>query len=199
MSSALKQRFGTLTVEEIEDEQEKLHNLNTTKNENKAMNAFKTYLTVADPGFPIGGALTRRGAPTSDAYTFWQKRKKLILLGGGRRRRPPPQIRQCLSQFGVENTDFFTCTQPELDKYLSLFWFNACTQDGDFYSALSMETLRYGLNHTLKCYGHQFDITKRECTSFTDSITKLEDAQKILKKMGKGHVKNYKNIKATCK
>ena len=37
-------------------------------------------LTVADPGFPVGGA------PTSDTYTFRQKHmrkwKKLILLGG---------------------------------------------------------------------------------------------------------------------
>ena len=43
--------------------------------------------TVADPGFPIGGAPTCWGAPTSDAYTFQQKcmrkQKKLILLGGG--------------------------------------------------------------------------------------------------------------------
>ena len=43
--------------------------------------------SMADPGFPAGGALTRcGGAPTSDAYTFWWKRmrkwKKWILLGG---------------------------------------------------------------------------------------------------------------------
>ena len=30
-------------------------------------------LSVVDPGFPIGGALTHWGAPTSEAYTFRQK------------------------------------------------------------------------------------------------------------------------------
>ena len=54
------------------------------------------YSTVADPGFPVGGA------PTSDTYTFWRKhmrkRKKLILLGGARRRRPP-WIRQCSTHY----------------------------------------------------------------------------------------------------
>ena len=28
---------------------------------------------MADPGFPVGGAPTRWGAPTSDIYTFRQK------------------------------------------------------------------------------------------------------------------------------
>ena len=35
------------------------------------------YYTVADPGFPIGGAPSHwglGGAPTSDVGTFWQKR-----------------------------------------------------------------------------------------------------------------------------
>ena len=48
--------------------------------------------------FPLEGAPTRWGVPTSDAYTFqqkcMQKRKKLILLRGGARRRRPPWIRQ---------------------------------------------------------------------------------------------------------
>ena len=47
-------------------------------------------LSVADPGFPIWGALTHCGAPTSSAYTFQQKsmrkQKKLNLLGD------PPMI-----------------------------------------------------------------------------------------------------------
>ena len=59
-------------------------------------------IAVADPGFPVGGGgPTHWGAPTSDAYTFWQKcmqkRKKLILLGGGggvRAGGAPPWIRQ---------------------------------------------------------------------------------------------------------
>ena len=55
------------------------------------------YKSVADPGFPVGGgADPLGGAPTSDAYTFWQKcmqkQKKWILLGGTCQRHPldPP-------------------------------------------------------------------------------------------------------------
>ena len=54
-----------------------------------------TLYAVADPGFPVGGRrpVGGGGAPTSDAYTFRQKRmgkrKKLILLGGVRWWRPP--------------------------------------------------------------------------------------------------------------
>ena len=132
MASAPKNRFWRLTVEEIEQEQENLCNPNTTKNENKAVNACKNYL----------------------------------------------------EHLGAENTDFFTYTEAELDKYLGIFWFNAHTQDGDFYSPSSMEILRHGLNRALKRYDHQFDITKRECTSFTDSISEFEDAQQKLKKTG---------------
>ena len=44
-------------------------------------------LSVADPGFPIGGvADPLGGAPTSDAYTFWQKHvktKEIDPVGGG--------------------------------------------------------------------------------------------------------------------
>ena len=58
----------------------------------KVAPTFKTVIlphtSVADPGFPVGGGAPNRwGAPTSDVYTFCQKRmrkrKKLILLGGG--------------------------------------------------------------------------------------------------------------------
>ena len=59
---------------------------------------FYQLFPVADPGFPIGGAPTLWGAPTSNVYTFWQKhmrkRKKLILLGGGHVLAAPPWIRQ---------------------------------------------------------------------------------------------------------
>ena len=55
----------------------------------------KSASSVVDPGFPVGrGADPLGGAPTSDVYTFWQKRmqkrKKLILLGGGCMPAMPP-------------------------------------------------------------------------------------------------------------
>ena len=54
MASAPKRRFGTLSVEEIAVEREGLQNQNTVKNENKAANAFKSYLSeigVEDTNF----------------------------------------------------------------------------------------------------------------------------------------------------
>ena len=84
----------------------------------------------------------------------------------------------------MEDTNFFTYTEKELHGHLQTFWLNACTKEGDYYSASSMDTIRYGLNHALKKYGHSFDITKKECSSFTESIGAFEDCQKKLKKDG---------------
>ena len=67
-----------------------------TKQLNGEHNCLKVkQKSVADPGFPIGGAPTHwGGAPTTDAYTFWQKhmrkRKKWILLGEVRAGGAPP-------------------------------------------------------------------------------------------------------------
>ena len=47
----------------------------------------RIYIQWQIQDFPLGGRRPVGEAPTSDAYTFWQKhmrkRKKLILLGGG--------------------------------------------------------------------------------------------------------------------
>ena len=65
-------------------------------------------VSVADPGFPVGGAPTHWGVPTSDAYTFRQKRmrkrKKWILLGG-RRRRPLDPAMSLTSIFFMHDYD----------------------------------------------------------------------------------------------
>ena len=98
----------------------------------------------------------------------------------------------------VWKTPFFNYTESELDGHLKTFWFNARTKDGDFYSASSLDTMRYGLNRALKKFGHAFDITKRECTGVSESIISFESAQQKAK-MSKGRVKNYKEIKPTCK
>ena len=47
-----------------------------------------------------------------------------------------------LSEIGVENTGFFSYTEAELDRYLKLLWFNAKKQNGEDYSAASIETMR---------------------------------------------------------
>ena len=133
--------------EEVHEEQLKLENINTVKNENKAVNAFKNYL----------------------------------------------------AEIGLEDMNFFTFTEAKLDRHLTTFWFNARTKNGENYSASSLDTIRYGLNRALKKYGHSYDITKKECSSFTESIGSFESAQRKLTKFGKGHVKNYKEIKPTRK
>ena len=105
-----------------------------------------------------------------------------------------------LKEKGVENTDFFTYTEEELDRNLKMFWFSAHTKTThQEYQASSLETLHYGLNRALKKYGHTFAITKAECTSFTSSIKAFKDVMKDLKQKGKGRVKNYKEITPVCK
>ena len=65
-------------------------------------------IAVADPGFPIGGHQPIGGAPTSNAYTFWQKQKKLILLGG---HMPvaPPWSHQCIGMSVLEKRAIVKC------------------------------------------------------------------------------------------
>ena len=104
-----------------------------------------------------------------------------------------------LDSEGAENNDFFNFTESELDKWLTKFYFNVCKVDGDFYTTGSLNTTHYGLSRALKKIGHSFDVTKRECTSFTKSIQAFEDAYAELKQEGKDHVKSYKEITQKCK
>ena len=102
-----------------------------------------------------------------------------------------------LSQLGVENTDFFSYTEQELDEYLSTFWWNARTQKGNEYTASSMETIRYSLNRALQRFRHNFDITSKKGVSFLNSIKSFENAQKDRKQRGLGRVKNTQEITAS--
>ena len=58
-------------------------------------------------------------------------------------------VKHYLGSLGLEDTDFFHFIKDELDHYLTTFWWNACTQKGEEYSASSMETIRYSLNRAL--------------------------------------------------
>ena len=95
-------------------------------------------------------------------------------------------FKEYLASLGLENTDFFTFTEDELDHYLTTFWWNARKQDGSEYTASSMETIRYSLNRSLVSYGHNFDITHKNSLSFKRSIKAFEDSQKDKKKRGLG-------------
>ena len=88
-----------------------------------------------------------------------------------------------LSSIGIKDTDLFTYTEEELDKFLYTFWFNTRMRDGLHYSTSSMETMRYGLSRALQRYGHNYDITKRESISFLKSIDAYEDSQKSASRM----------------
>ena len=101
-----------------------------------------------------------------------------------------------LAFLGLEDTDFFTFTEAELDHYLTSFWWNARTKKGGEYTASSMETRRYSINRALTRYGHNFDITHKNSTSFCKSIKAFKDSQKDKKKRGLGHVKNTTEIPA---
>ena len=81
-----------------------------------------------------------------------------------------------LTSLGLENMDFYTFTEEELDHYLRSFWFNIRTQKGEHYTSSLLEIICYGLNRALKRYGHNFDSTKRESIYFTRSITAHENA-----------------------
>ena len=108
-------------------------------------------------------------------------------------------FKEYLSSLGLEDTDFFTFTEDELDHYLTTFWWNARTKKGGEYTASSMETIRYSINRALTRYGHNFDITHKNSTSFHKSIKAFEDSQKDKKKRGLGRVKNTSEIPAEGK
>ena len=98
MASGQSERFGTLNLEEIEVKQDELKNINSLKNDKKAVETFKCYL----------------------------------------------------KSINVDNADFFTFTEEELDGHLATFWWNARTQKGEKYKASSLEILRHGLKRALK-------------------------------------------------
>ena len=61
----------------------------------------------------------------------------------------------------------------------------------------SLETIRYGLARAIKRYGHEYDITSKDLSSFTKSNKAFEDACAKLKIKGKGFVDSYKEIHPT--
>ena len=94
-----------------------------------------------------------------------------------------------LSEISSKSDNFFTFTESELDQHLAKFWFSLQKQKKDtdsdeetFYRVSSMYTMWHSLNRALKRYGHNFDITRKECISFTKSIKAFKDVIAELKK-----------------
>ena len=120
-------------------------------------------------------------------------------------------FRKLLEECGVESTEYWLYTEPELDYYLGKFYFGARKDiDSDDeqmqglsalekdvkrkYSANSMQSFRYALNRNLHKKGHSFDITSKTCMSFTKSNELFSKALKELKEDGLAEVKSYPEI-----
>lgn len=91
------------------------------------------------------------------------------------------------------NYNYWTYEPSLLDKIFCKLWFEVRQQNGERYTINSIRNLRYAINRNLKKRGAEFDITKTEC--FTKSQESFEDACRLLKKLGFGHVKHYDEIK----
>ena len=91
------------------------------------------------------------------------------------------------------NLDYWLWEVKDLNYWLSKFWFELRTVDGDYYRVSTLKHLHYGMKRLLRNYGHGYDITKSE--SFVHSQSAFSDTCKMLKKLGYGYVESYKEIK----
>ena len=117
-------------------------------------------------------------------------------------------FRRFLDECGEKDLDYWNYEEPELDSYLSKFWFGArkspnsdyeSDQDDSektklMYTANTMKNFRYSLNRILKEKGHQYDIIYENSLSFKKSQQAFLDSQKELKSLGKGEIKSAPEI-----
>ena len=117
-------------------------------------------------------------------------------------------FRKFLAQCGESNLEYWSYEEPELDNYLSKFWFGARkTADSDYesdsedperhnlmYSANTMKSFRYSLNRILKEKGHEYDIMNKNSLSFKRSQQAFLDSQKELKSLGKAEIHSAPEI-----
>ena len=103
-------------------------------------------------------------------------------------------FKEYLQEAGETDLNFYLYTEEQLDSHLAKFWFAARKKNHELYRVSSLENIRHSLNRALKRSGHGFDITKKECTSFTKSIKAFEDVITLLKKQGKGYVENTPDV-----
>lgn len=91
------------------------------------------------------------------------------------------------------NFEYWTYDTELLDSILCRYWFEARTQQGNYYNINSLKGLLYGLNRNLQRHGVNLDLTTSDC--FIRSQRCFEDAKKELKQIGKAVVKHYDEIK----
>ena len=117
-------------------------------------------------------------------------------------------FRRFLHDCGEVDLNYWNYDEPELDSYLSKFWFGARkSPDSDYeseeddsektqlrYTANTMRNFRYSLNRILKEKGHQYDIIHENSLSFKKSQQAFLDSQKELKSLGKAEIKSAPEI-----
>ena len=113
-----------------------------------------------------------------------------------------------LKQTGCTDLKYWFFEEPELDKHLAKFWLGVRKYDNEddsedeehdkektdkLYSANTLQSFRYALNHILKQKGHLYDITTKG-TSFVKSNEAFKVALKELKEQGKAEVHSHPEI-----
>ena len=117
-------------------------------------------------------------------------------------------FRNFLKDNGESNLDYWNYEEPELDSFLSRFWFGARKDPNDdyvsdnedpdrkslMYSANTIRSFRYALNRILKSKGHEYDIMHKNSLSFKRSQQAYLDCQKELKALGKAEIHSAPEI-----
>ena len=124
-------------------------------------------------------------------------------------------FRNYLQEKELENTEYWTYPDDELDDILASFWFEVRTnrsskdeidendkakkakvetndQYPEYYSIASMRNLRNGLSRELQNHGRMINLTTDP--KFVQLQKAFKDACKELKQKGKGLVKSYPEI-----
>ena len=113
-----------------------------------------------------------------------------------------------LHDCGETDLNYWNYDEPDLDGFLSKFWFGARkSADSDYesdaddsdksklrYTGNTMRTFRYSINRILKGKGHQYNIIHENSLSFKRSQQALLDSQKDLKCMGKAVIKSAPEV-----
>ena len=90
------------------------------------------------------------------------------------------------------NENYWELDIETLNAYLSKFWFEARTVNGEHYTTASLGHICYAINRCLVKHDSDYDIV--DSPNFKPSQLAFSDACKELKAMGKGHRKSYPAI-----
>ena len=120
-------------------------------------------------------------------------------------------MKQYLQEIGCTSLDYWAYPDNDFDQILSHFWFEVRTQQRplneeemqhardngldlhpEMYTIASLRNLRNGISRCMEDYGRPIDLTNDP--RYEKSPKSFRDACKELKDMGKGKVKNYKEI-----